>query len=250
MICAAIYKTHDATHDQRFEVREIIRILAPTAAVGLLLLPYISIELRIACLGFMMLIAMLDEIVCWSAVSEYMHVYRLRPFANMAFGRLGDTIGCSLGYVCAYLVFGTTLGGNILSPIVLSIVVILFIILQIFFFRDNYSPFTEHSEAERDDEANLFPARKPGYWKERCERFADHHELTPRQRETLIHLAKGYSTKAIEGILFVSGHTVKAHVYNIYRKTGVHTRQELIEAIENFEHSGTGKSRNGIIQFG
>ena len=50
----------------------------------------------------------------------------------------------------------------------------------------------------------------------------------------LILLAKGYSTAKIEEELVVTNHTVKAHIYGIYQKTDVHSRQELIDLLESY----------------
>jgi len=65
--------------------------------------------------------------------------------------------------------------------------------------------------------------------------FAEFYQLTPRQGEMLVLLAKGYSTAFIREELVISDHTVKAHIYNIYRKLDIHSRQELIELLEEFK---------------
>lgn len=48
--------------------------------------------------------------------------------------------------------------------------------------------------------------------------------LTLREKEILILMASGFSNKGIAGELCISGHTVKTHVYNIYRKLNVDSR--------------------------
>jgi len=57
--------------------------------------------------------------------------------------------------------------------------------------------------------------------------FLDHaatSHLTLRQREILILMASGCSNKEIANKLNISGHTVKTHVYNIYKKLNVDSR--------------------------
>ena len=57
--------------------------------------------------------------------------------------------------------------------------------------------------------------------------------LTPRESETLALLARGRNRKFISEELVVSEETIKSHVYSIYRKLGIHGKQELIDAIES-----------------
>ena len=56
--------------------------------------------------------------------------------------------------------------------------------------------------------------------------------LSPRQTEILALLAEGCNIKSIEERLVISAHTAKSHIYSIYQKAGVHSRQEIIELIE------------------
>ena len=56
--------------------------------------------------------------------------------------------------------------------------------------------------------------------------------LSPREREVMELLVRGYSTDRIGKDLHISYHTVKTHVYHIYQKVGVHAQQELIDLVE------------------
>jgi DNA-binding NarL/FixJ family response regulator len=52
--------------------------------------------------------------------------------------------------------------------------------------------------------------------------------LTLREREILSAIADGKTTKAISGELWLSEHTVKFHLTNIYRKLGVSNRSGAV----------------------
>jgi DNA-binding CsgD family transcriptional regulator len=63
--------------------------------------------------------------------------------------------------------------------------------------------------------------------------FASLYQLTPRQLEVLALLARGYNQKQISAELFISAGTTRTHVYYIYKRTSVHSQQELINLIKN-----------------
>lgn len=55
--------------------------------------------------------------------------------------------------------------------------------------------------------------------------------LTRREREIAALLIKGKTYRTIANELHVSENTVKTHVKNIYSKTGVNNRAELINLL-------------------
>jgi DNA-binding NarL/FixJ family response regulator len=72
-----------------------------------------------------------------------------------------------------------------------------------------------------------------------CPRSTDQLEasgpdLTPRETTILMAVAGGLTTKAISEDLWLSEHTVKFHLTNIYRKLGVSNRSAAVRyAFEN-----------------
>ncbi|WP_157941040.1 response regulator transcription factor [Rubneribacter badeniensis] len=57
--------------------------------------------------------------------------------------------------------------------------------------------------------------------------------LSARETEVLEEFVRGRSAAVIADKLFVSRNTVKTHLRRIYEKAGVHSRQELLDIIEN-----------------
>lgn len=72
------------------------------------------------------------------------------------------------------------------------------------------------------------PADKPDAEEVVCARY----KLTPREIEVFLLLAKGRNAEYIQNALFISNHTVKTHIYNIYRKLGIHSLQELLDIVD------------------
>lgn len=75
-------------------------------------------------------------------------------------------------------------------------------------------------------EAELFEAR--------CAAVSKLYQLSPRESDILKFLAKGRNAAYIQEKLTISPHTVKSHIYNIYRKLDIHSQQKLMDFIEDF----------------
>jgi DNA-binding CsgD family transcriptional regulator len=69
-------------------------------------------------------------------------------------------------------------------------------------------------------------------WRMRVSKIADEHDLSEREREVFFYLAKGRNAAYIQQELWISIHTVKTHIANIYRKLGVHSIQEVLDMVD------------------
>lgn len=63
--------------------------------------------------------------------------------------------------------------------------------------------------------------------------LAASRNLTPRETEVLTLAAHGRNRRSIASALCISEETAKAHLKSVYAKIGVHTQQELIDAVES-----------------
>ncbi|WP_165043329.1 helix-turn-helix transcriptional regulator [Adlercreutzia sp. ZJ138] len=68
--------------------------------------------------------------------------------------------------------------------------------------------------------------------------WEQHFDLSPREAEVAMLLMKRTPYKQISAQLFVSENTVKTHVRNIYRKTDVSSREELLEKLRDIAKNG------------
>ncbi|OGD22028.1 MAG: hypothetical protein A2W03_15700 [Candidatus Aminicenantes bacterium RBG_16_63_16] len=71
---------------------------------------------------------------------------------------------------------------------------------------------------------------------ESLESAVEFYELTSREREILQLVILGANNKDIGKKLFISGSTVRNHIYNIYQKLGVRNRIELINRVAADAH--------------
>lgn len=65
------------------------------------------------------------------------------------------------------------------------------------------------------------------------------HGLSARELEILKLVLDGKSYKQMEEALFISIHTVKSHVYNLYRKLGVRNHRQLTHFIASRQRENT-----------
>lgn len=64
-----------------------------------------------------------------------------------------------------------------------------------------------------------------------CKKAGEHHGLTDREVEIMTLICQGRSKAYIAETLFLSVSTVQGHSRNLYRKCGVHSKQELQDLI-------------------
>ncbi len=89
----------------------------------------------------------------------------------------------------------------------------------------------EGAVAETPSAAAASPAPAEGV-EEVCTRLGESGELTERERDILVLIVKGRDAPSIAKQLGISINTVRSHSKSIYRKLGVHSKQELLDRAE------------------
>ena len=74
---------------------------------------------------------------------------------------------------------------------------------------------------------------EPHIKQERIDLFSSRYSITNREKEIIILILKGRTNAQIGRELFVATKTVKNNVFNIYRKTGVKNRVQLLNLVQN-----------------
>ena len=67
--------------------------------------------------------------------------------------------------------------------------------------------------------------------REVCQQLAEEYGLSPRQSEVLDLLVHGYDVPSTAKKLFISENTVRTHMKKIYTLMDVHSKQEIIDAV-------------------
>lgn len=69
-----------------------------------------------------------------------------------------------------------------------------------------------------------------------CRALSEKHGITEREEEVLYQLSLGHSVKKVADTLVISAGTVQSHIKRIYRKLDCHSRQELIDLVDETMH--------------
>lgn len=73
-------------------------------------------------------------------------------------------------------------------------------------------------------------------WRNACRAIAKWYQLSPRETEIFMLVAKGRNADYIQQALTISTHTAKTHIANIYHKLDVHSMQEVLDVVEKYRN--------------
>ena len=144
----------------------------------------------------------------------------------------------AVGIVAGNLLW-SAFGDEELFPFVVSYGTIFVLMIMTLFFATKRPPWEaaynkdEAALAEGGEEEDVEPeAQAPVAKADVLGALGERFGLTPREMEVFALLAKGRNAEFIQNALFISNHTVKTHIYNIYRKMDIHSLQELLDLLD------------------
>ena len=270
----------DACRKNRVNETITMRFFLPFAAVVAFPLMFAPPALKFV-FAVLLLCGSLFPITCLlSAMCKHVALCDLSPIRAFSFGRLICLAGVAVGMALAFFGFSSEGMGGFTYETTSAAVVVVFMMLVIFsasfvMTEDNYPDETRirrgadgatdegagstttggapirRLEAAGEDGAEPATGEgavaRPGIFHIKCEIVARTYGLSNRQREVLGMLAKGRNADYITEKLIISSHTAKAHIYNIYQKTGVHSRQELMDLVEDTDVAAAGDMLQDIL---
>ena len=263
VLLASVIIILDSTLFHRLSESLLAKLHLPALLVGLVPM-FFSIELlRVLGIAFLVCFLMIIYILNLSALSEHVRIDNLNSIRIFSYGRAGNTLGFVIGAFTCFLAFTApsifaisgAMDDRSWVGLIMFVVMGLFTIGSSFVFEDHYPVDSGNRANEpRSGTRNPLPSNslkslsghmldsmeKPqsvqaGTWSKRINALSAEYGLSPRETEVLFLLAKGRNAEYIQDDLVVSRHTAKAHIYHIYQKTGVHSRQELINIMEKMD---------------
>lgn len=243
----------DINTKKYFGENVLMKIFPVTVLIGLLPMIFFGDTGRTICAAFVCAVAPLFIIQGVGGCFEHIVLHRQSPPNTAAYGRLYSYLGIGLGLSIGFGAFQTTIFGENTAGIFIAMTAIAAVLITLFAMAKNRFPIDEKADAEllffqtdqilkdnpnateEDIERALVKGKRA--WKKRCDHVAEQYSLSSRQIEVFRLLARGRNAEYITEELVISPHTTKAHIYSIYQKLDVHSRQELISLIEQTDIS-------------
>jgi len=210
----------------KFELTAVYQIAFPVVSTGFILLPFLGYVYRYFFTGLSFLtfsvVSMLMLLSCIKASGGSSKQLRFvfGIFAGCIYFSIGA--GSAVGTLAANATdFGFT------QLLVLTMVCIYLLGIAFFAIRDRQRKQPQASNSEL-----VFMETNRNAISRQCEKLAAVYSLSKREQEIAEHLARGRDVPYISNTLFISKNTVRTHSKKLYRKLAIHSRQELLDKLE------------------
>ncbi len=169
------------------------------------------------------------ELLVWIMLARFCHQKKASPVIAFGIGRAVVAGSGVLGSLVAVFVLPIVQQNNVQTALVFAILAIALVILcNTILTTENFSKLWRTNDKE--------PSKLS--FEQRCNVVFDRYGLSPRQREIAFMIACGHDSNYISEKLYISKGTINSHRMRIYKKLGVHSRQELLDLIPQAEELG------------
>ncbi|MCI9129931.1 MAG: helix-turn-helix transcriptional regulator [Eggerthellaceae bacterium] len=222
---------------KHFSVTVMQRCLLAVTVLGCVMLPFTSgvLQLVFACLVSAAWAAFMSAnyafIVMKSVIVRDVPMFR-QGAARLAVPAFGFALGWAISSVMT-MFFGPH--DYAFSVLHLIMTVLLVLVVMVFYPVGSHHPAGGGGAEKKTDAPTVsIQMDESELFDRRCEAVAKLYQLSPRETDILVFLAKGRNAAWIQEQLVISPHTVKSHIYNIYRKLDIHSQQKLMSFVEEF----------------
>lgn len=163
------------------------------------------------------------EVILWIVLAAVIVQERLSVVFVMSLNLLALTVIPTLIGRAIVPSLVEALGWSSQENALVLVVVMTFSLVSVMLVFLNTKSLQKRFKAHEDEESLRDAA---------CRTSAETAGLSPRETEILGYLSRGYSTKRIAELLYISQGTVLSHTKSIYQKLGVHAKQDVIDLID------------------
>lgn len=223
VICAAFFK-FDHQPDRPYK---LYRAVAPLIGFGFLLMAVSPLPDEVG--GFCVALGyVLFELLVLNDCCNIVKANDASLLRVMAAARLAITLGMFLGWLTAFACASLVgVAESVSSLVALGLFAALISVSLVFTEHDRASVAAVADDRALSEGALAGPTREEAF-----AAFSEERGLSRREAEVASYLLAGRTTSFAAEKLFIAESTVRAHVHSIYRKCGVHSRMELMDAFD------------------
>lgn len=216
----------DAVHFKAFSESSFLQRFSTLVVLPFLVMPFLPAQGKLVCCAYIALVLGCNTVMCFVAIAEVTSFNKLAVFRAFGVSWFLYALGLAFGWVLPWVAQSFFTADIVQVAVLLGLGYL--IVASGLIFRDN-------SVSEEPSSSEIGAKVKSTSWKEKVKRVAEVYELSPRQQEVLTMLARGRNAGYLQEHFYISRSTAKAHIYNIYKKLGVHSQQGLIDFIEDMD---------------
>lgn len=210
---------------------------------GLMVVPFASngwaiLAATATMTGFIML-----ELLTLMIIVDISRTFDLKPGKTIGINRAIEYGAFTVGILLGFFLWGQFSNSTSFPFAIATFAAFCSIAVTLLFFLDersiwsnDFGVYVEKPHVDQALEGEVEPeevSSHVGHWKTACNTVSTDHGLSPRECEILFLLAKGRNAEYIQNALYISTHTAKTHISNIYRKLEIHSAQELLDMVED-----------------
>lgn len=223
LLSAAFTSIYTFARKAQFDSMRFRRFLLPLIAIALLPFPYLPDPFKIAFLSVAVFGFTCFDAIGWGDLADEVRDRDLQMFHYMSAAQMIGFVGIFVGWLMGWWVCDAC-DVDLDTPFgIVSTVLVILLILEVVV-GDRLDPVGE---------APMGGSEFVDTWEDGCREIASAYGLTGQETNIFIMLARGRNLKYVADALCISGHTVKTHIYHIYRKLDIHSQQELINLVES-----------------
>lgn len=219
----------------RWDVGTMQRATVPIVAASILFIPFCDEVGRTACGAVAIGTFAYATLMEWTDLVVSNAEFQLYPVRRYAKGRFAQWTGFTAGALVAYFAFHAFPLPS--TPLALLSCIIAVVVVAAFALygaddSDTKEALLAVMTAGADSPPIIDPPKNAAPFRERCDAVMRQYDLSQREMEVFLCLAKGRNAEYIQQKLFISGNTAKTHIAHIYRKMGINSQQRLIDMVD------------------
>ena len=212
---------------KRFDTLFIYRLSLPIMVAGFVILTLFMDRFTVMSITVITIGYEFFDVLFWALLVGVVRRGGRLPVLVFGWGVASTYLGMALGTMLSSAAVGPIMAGAMdVSVFSLASILVLVVLVVLVL------PEGTLSKASSLNRHRAARAASDDATSSRCAVIAKRYDLTPRERDVLVLLARGRTLGVVARELHIAEGTARTHMGHIYTKLGVHKQQELIDLVD------------------